>query len=134
MTVAADAPTIRLAPASNIALTFSLTVRWASRSASSSPVANIVRRRRITLQDSNASMALASQANPASNGSKQLRVLMVQFAVWRFSGHRFSLPSANPVFNENALQILMTRRRDHRHFGIHGDGRLTKAANGRGEA
>ena len=78
MTVAADAPAIRLAPASNIASIFSLTIRWASRSASSSALANFARRRRMTSQDSNASMAPASQGKPASDCAGKLRIANTQ--------------------------------------------------------
>jgi hypothetical protein len=71
---------IRLAPASNIASTFSLTISCASRSASSSAIANFVRRRRITSQASNASMVLASQGKLSLklslDGSKKLFVAM----------------------------------------------------------
>src|SRR5665213_804552 len=74
MMVAADAPAIRLAPASNIASTFSATIRQASSSASASPTASFASRSRITSQDSNASMAPASQGTSAARGSQSLRI------------------------------------------------------------
>src|ERR1700753_2384391 len=66
MTAAGDAPAIRLAPASNIASTFSLTIRRASLSAARSPTASFASRRPITSQDSKASMAPANHGKPSS--------------------------------------------------------------------
>src|SRR5665213_3986698 len=125
MMVAADAPAIRLAPASNIASTFSATIRQASSSASASPTASFASRSRITSQDSNASMAPASQGKSASRGSKKCAMARLAVVADR-AGADSRHPPRILEFSENALQILRTRPQGRRHFRPGGGWRLTK--------